>query len=107
VGPSISVDGTAEIIIPAVGAVGSHTGILQVTYPMTIESTAEVEDAGFSKKRIVDISTQYPISWGLRDGASSINETYYIEGATTIIYDAMGTNPVYYKNPYKIYDSLH
>lgn len=107
VGPSISADGTAEIIIPAIGVVGSHTGILQVTYPMTIESTAEVEDAGFSKKRIVDISTQYPISWGMRDSTSLTKETYYIEGATSIVYDAMGTNPVYYKNPYKIYNSSH
>lgn len=30
---------------------------------------------------------------------------YYIEGASTIIYDDLGKNPSYYKGPYKIYNT--
>ena len=46
--------------------------------------------------RVVDLSTLYPI-------AHAAAADYYIEGATSIIYDSAGANPVYYKDPYKLF----
>lgn len=36
----------------------------------------------------------------------SDNLNQYIEGATTVIYDSNGSNPQYYKKPYKLYESV-
>jgi uncharacterized protein YpmB len=33
----------------------------------------------------------------------SINTDYYIEGASTVVYDSQGGNPSYFKQPYKIF----
>lgn len=60
------------------------------------------------------------VSWTQIDEEVSANETlvltsyfpvpiafgdYYIEGASTVVYDSLGKNPTYYKEPYKIYDN--
>ena len=84
-------------------------GIVRISTPFELVDVAEVdgeENNTLEKTRLVELSAFYPISWGARDG-SLIGGTYYIEGATTVIYDSMGANPVYYKNPYKIYTSNH
>jgi hypothetical protein len=36
--------------------------------------------------------------------AYSDNESYYIEGATTVLYDTSGGNPIFYKKPYKLFN---
>jgi hypothetical protein len=30
---------------------------------------------------------------------------YFIEGPSVVVYDSMGANPSYYKNPFKIFDA--
>ena len=63
-----------------------YPGILEVTVPYMIE---EVD-------KEVDLITVYPIPF--RAG------NYYIEGASVVIYQSDGTNPSYYKNPFKIFN---
>jgi hypothetical protein len=45
---------------------------------------------------VVAIEAYYPIAWGAA-------ANYHAEGATTIIYDALGTDPEYYKGPYRLF----
>jgi hypothetical protein len=45
---------------------------------------------------VVDLTTFFPIPY-------SINIDYYIEGASTVVYDSQGGNPSYFKQPYKIF----
>ena len=58
------------------------------------EENAENESSN-KKYRIVDLTTVYPIAWSIGD--------YYIEGATTVVYDSYGKNPSYYKDPFRIF----
>ena len=60
----------------------NHPGILEVT-------------ATISKEKNVTLTTLYPVAYSSGD--------YYIEGASQVVYDSTGGNPVYYKDPYKIY----
>ena len=46
--------------------------------------------------RTVDLTTFYTVAWSAQDA--------YIEGASSVIYDSAGAYPVYYKNPYKIFN---
>ena len=55
----------------------------------------EEEQIDKTKTRDVKLISFYPIPYSAGD--------YYIEGATTVIYDSTGANPVYYKDPYKIF----
>jgi hypothetical protein len=68
----------------------SYCGILKVLVPFTIPATET------SESRIVDLITLYPVPW-------SNGEGYFIEGATTIVYNSAGGDPVYYKDPYKLF----
>lgn len=52
------------------------------------------EDEG---KSVKTLSTLYPVAWSEND--------YYIEGATSIVYDSSGSNPVYYKDSYKLFEN--
>ena len=64
----------------------------------TDEDEDEDADTGSEetkKTRTVGLVSYYSIPYSVGD--------YYIEGATAIIYDSMGTNPAYYKDPYKIF----
>jgi hypothetical protein len=45
---------------------------------------------------IVNLTAFYPIPY-------SAGIEYYIEGATTVVYDSQGGSPVYYKDPYEIF----
>jgi hypothetical protein len=38
----------------------------------------------------------YPVPWS--------QGKYHMEGATSVIYDSFGTNPAYYKDPYRLFD---
>lgn len=64
-------------------------GILQVSIP-GMYHTAEGND------NTVNLTAFYPIPY-------SAGIEYYIEGATTVVYDSQGGSPVYYKDPYKIF----
>lgn len=41
------------------------------------------------------LTTLYPVAWSAGD--------YYIEGASSIVYDSSGGNPTYYKDSYRIF----
>lgn len=53
------------------------------------------ENANKQSSRNVNLISYYPIPYSAGN--------YYIEGATSIVYDSMGSNPSYYKDPYKIF----
>ena len=52
-------------------------------------------NANKTASRNATLTSYYPIPYSAGN--------YYIEGATTIVYDSMGSNPSYYKDPYKIF----
>ena len=57
---------------------------------------AEDKETGTKQStRNVNLTSYYPVPYSAGN--------YYIEGATTIVYDSMGSNPSYYKDPYKIF----
>lgn len=71
-------------------------GILKVKVEHSFEEK-DVSKEGEIKteERIVDLVTYYPISWS--------SDTFYIEGASVVIYDSLGKNPTFYKDPYKLF----
>lgn len=71
-------------------AISNYPGIIQV------ETTVQV-----LKNKNINLTTLYPIPYS----ATNEDFDYYIEGATTVVYDSMGSNPIYYKDPYKIFRS--
>ena len=78
-------------------------GILKATVDCPIEYTVNTEEdeqedkenANKTASRNATLTSYYPIPYSAGN--------YYIEGATTIVYDSMGSNPSYYKDPYKIF----
>ncbi len=80
----------------------SYCGIAKVITSFGLGSEGAKEDeentdneSSNKKYRVVDLTTLYPIAWTVGE--------YYIEGATTIVYDSYGKNPNYYKDPYRIF----
>ncbi len=47
--------------------------------------------------KTIKLKAFYPVPWAAGD--------YYIEGPTTVVYNSMGTSPVYYSNPFVLYDA--
>ena len=70
------------------------------TIPQTIEDgkcikCGKAHDECVCVPRLVKLTTIYPISYCVDD--------YYIEGPSIVIYDSSGSNPTYYKNPFKLF----
>lgn len=70
------------------------------TIPQTIEDgkcikCGKAQDECVCVPRLVKLTTIYPISYCVDD--------YYIEGPSIVIYDSSGSNPTYYKNPFKLF----
>ena len=55
----------------------------------------KAQDECICVPRLVKLTTIYPISYCVND--------YYIEGPSIVIYDSSGSNPTYYKNPFKLF----
>ena len=73
----------------------SATCPIKYTTNAEADSTEDEENANQTSTRNVNLTSYYPIPYSAGN--------YYIEGATTVVYDSMGTNPTYYKDPYKIF----
>jgi hypothetical protein len=73
------------------------SAICPVEYTVNAEADQEEDELNVNKPnaRNVNLVSYYPIPYSAGN--------YYIEGATTIVYDSMGSNPSYYKDPYKIF----
>lgn len=69
------------------GNSGVLCGLLEFTVSGITHGTGE---------KLVDLKTYYPIPY-------SSNIDYYIEGASTVVYDSQGGNPTYYKDQYKLF----
>ena len=61
-----------------------------------LEAVAEGVQHGESK---VNLTTFFPIPY-------SANADYYIEGASVVVYDSQGSNPSYFKQPYKLFQQI-
>lgn len=86
--------------ITHISGTNSETGsILQLTasFNNNVESKPEGAGSDYKKTRLSNITTFYSVPYATGD--------FYIEGATSVIYDNNGGNPDYYKNPYKIFQS--
>lgn len=47
----------------------------------------------------VKLETRYPIAY-------TAEPTYYLQGSTTIVYNSFGSNPIYYKDVFKLYNYI-
>jgi len=56
----------------------------------------EIEHSDNKNHRLINITTYFPIPF-------TADPNYYIEGASTVVYDSAGHSPVYYKDPYNIF----
>lgn len=68
---------------------GYYCGILKATTAFNIGNKDNL--------RTVDLTTLYPVPYSTGN--------YYIEGASTVVYDSAGKSPTYYKDPYKIFSN--
>lgn len=68
----------------------SHYGVLSATLKFNLP-----DDEDETKGRMVDLTTLYPVAYSTGD--------YFIEGATSVIYDSNGGTPSYYLDPYRIF----
>lgn len=80
-----------------------YYGILQVVMKLTLPEMVDDNGAITQTERTVNLTSYCAIPF------SSYNNLYhgqvYIEGPSIIVYDSSGTNPTYYKNPYKAYSN--
>ena len=68
-----------------------YAGILEC-----VLKNIEIEQLNNKK---INLTSYLPIAY-----SDSLNS--YIEGTTMVIYDSLGTNPYYYKTPYKLFNAL-
>lgn len=61
------------------------------------EITVNLSDKEAYSGSTKELTVWYPVPWSAGD--------YYIEGPTSVIYDSSGSNPSYYKEPYRIYNA--
>ena len=66
-----------------------------ITSSNTTPSNDLLNANGSRKTRNVNLIAYYPIAWAADD--------YYIEGATTVVYDSLGSSPAYYEGYYKLF----
>lgn len=96
---NISTSGINAILTTTLAANDIFEGqfhILKATLPWTVrnaENQGESEEEG----RVVNLEAFLPIPVKVN------NEYGQIEGPTKVIYDVSGTNPRYYKEPFKLY----
>jgi hypothetical protein len=80
-----------------------YYGILQVVMKLTLPEMKDEQGVITQKEREVNLTSYCALPF------SSYNNLYhgqvYIEGPSIIVYDSSGTNPTYYKNPYKAYSN--
>lgn len=80
-----------------------YYGILQVVMKLTLPEMKDENGVITQKEREVNLTSYCALPF------SSYNNLYhgqvYIEGPSIIVYDSSGTNPTYYKNPYKAYSN--
>lgn len=68
-----------------------HQGILavQVKVPYSKNKNGEAV-----------ITAYYPIAW-------ATNKDYYMEGGSMVVYNSQGVNPIYYKDPYRLFTQAY
>ena len=74
----------------------SQFHILKATLPWTVRNAENQGESG-EEGRVVNLEAFLPIPVKVN------NEYGQIEGPTKVIYDVSGTNPRYYKEPFKLY----
>lgn len=82
---------------------GYYYGVMQVIAEFTIPEEKDDNGVVIQKERTINLSSMCTIPFTDRD--SLYHGQVYIEGPSIIVYDSSGANPVYYKNPFKIYSN--
>ena len=82
------------------GETSNYFGVLETKvhfnlYKNKEEDVEEKEEV--AQYRTVTLTNLYPVAYSAGD--------YYIEGASTVIYNSSGNSPAYYKDPYKVFHS--
>ena len=96
---SISTSGINAILTTTLAAndiFESQFHILKATLPWTVRNAENQGESG-EEGRVVNLEAFLPIPVKIN------NEYGQIEGPTKVIYDVSGTNPRYYKEPFKLY----
>ena len=81
------------------GTNGNTGALLRINAKFRNQSTESAPEGtgnNYKKKELSDIGTFFSIPYSPGD--------YYIEGATSVIYDNSGNNPEYYKDVYNIFN---
>ena len=80
-----------------------YYGILQVVMELILPEMVDEDGIVTQKERAINLTSYCALPF------SSYNNLYhgqvYVEGPSIIVYDSSGTNPTYYKNPYKVYSN--
>lgn len=97
IGGEISFDATEEYdnigsILALTASFNNENGDRENSKPNWVGSD-------YKKKKLSNITTFYSVPYASAD--------FYIEGATSVIYDSNGNNPDYYKKPYRIFYNYH
>mgnify|MGYP007069943211 CR=1 FL=1 len=85
---------TIPITYNADGSVANNSPTL--SDPDTLVDGATDAAAAEVITKNITLEAYYPIPWSAGN--------YYIEGASTVVYDSLGSNPSYYPDPYVLYD---
>ena len=80
-----------------------YYGLLQVVMKLTLPQMVDDNGVVTQKERDVNLTSFCTLPFS--SYANKYHGQVYIEGPSIIVYDSSGTNPVYYKNPYKIYSN--
>lgn len=80
-----------------------YYGILQVAIEFTLPEMVDENGVVTQKERAVNLTSFYSLPFS--SNTNLYQGEIYIEGASIVVYDSSGVNPVYYKNPYKAYSN--
>lgn len=80
-----------------------YYGILQVAIEFKLPEMVDENGVVTQKERAVNLTSFYALPFS--SNTNSYQGEIYIEGASIVVYDSSGVNPVYYKNPYKAYSN--
>ena len=85
---------TVDLSYETDGQIASNDPILNNAGTALSENNNSTDTAA-RKTRTVTLESYYPIPWSAGN--------YYIEGASTIVYDSLGQHPSYYTDPFVLY----
>lgn len=81
---------------------GYYYGVLKADMEFEIPEIKNESGEITQPGRVVNLSSFYSVPY---INIANLYQDAYIEGPAVVVYDSSGSNPTYYKNPYKIYSN--